>query len=207
MSESADVDLIEIRRSPPKERADASRNRLRILTAAAELFGEHGVDGVSLDAIAAAAGVGKGTVFRRFGSKANLAAALLDAQDSELQARILFGPPPLGPGAPAAERILAFIQAYLELLFRNLELVRLSETAAPSARYQVGSYQFWRRHLALLIAEARPELDAEIAAHALLAPLGADLQYALAGAGHSPDRIAPTLVRLVADLLGCEDTR
>ncbi|GAA1990080.1 TetR/AcrR family transcriptional regulator [Kitasatospora viridis] len=207
MSDSAELDLIEIRRSPPKERADASRNRVRILDAAARLFGEHGVDGVSLDAIAAAAGVGKGTLFRRFGSKANLAAALLDAQDSELQTRILFGPPPLGPGAPADQRIIAFVQAYLELLFRNLELVRLSETAAPSARYQVGSYQFWRRHLALLVAEARPELDAEIVAHALLAPLGADLQHSLAVSGHSPDRITPTLVRLVADLLGARPTQ
>jgi Bacterial regulatory proteins, tetR family len=61
---------IELGRTEPlRERADAARNRLRILDAAARLFAELGVDAVSLDAVAAEAGVGKGTVFRRFGDK------------------------------------------------------------------------------------------------------------------------------------------
>ncbi|NUP35066.1 MAG: helix-turn-helix transcriptional regulator, partial [Streptomycetaceae bacterium] len=62
---------------PRRERADAVRNRRRILDAAAELFAAHGVEQVSMDAIATAAGVGKGTLFRRFGDRAGLAAALL----------------------------------------------------------------------------------------------------------------------------------
>ena len=87
--------------TPPRERADAARNRRRILDAAAALFAELGVDGVSLDAVAAAAGVGKGTVFRRFGDKSGLAAALLDERERELQAALLSGPPPLGSGCAA----------------------------------------------------------------------------------------------------------
>src|SRR4051794_25426604 len=143
------------------ERADARRNRLRVLEAADRLFTEHGVKNVSLDAIAAAAGVGKGTVFRRFGDRAGLAVALLDEREQELQARILTGTPPLGPGAPAVDRVTAFLDAYLDLLDRHVELFTDSENASDGARYRIGSYHLWHRHLALLIEEARPDLDAD----------------------------------------------
>ena len=59
------------------ERADAARNRERILCSAARLFSERGADCVSMDDVALDAGVGKGTVFRRFGSRAVLAQAVL----------------------------------------------------------------------------------------------------------------------------------
>ncbi|WDV51181.1 helix-turn-helix domain containing protein [Streptomyces coeruleorubidus] len=186
---------------PPRERADAARNRSRILTVAAELFAEHGVDGVSLDVIAARAQVGKGTLYRRFGSKAGLAAALLDEQDKELQRRILFGPPPLGPGTDAATRITAFFDAYLALLDANLELVRLSETAAPGVRYQVGSYRVWQRHLAVLLAAARPGADAEVTAHLLLATLDADLHHALRRSDFGLDLIRSALRGLIQKVL------
>ncbi|MCQ4041474.1 TetR/AcrR family transcriptional regulator [Streptantibioticus rubrisoli] len=202
--------LIKIGSRPPagriRERSDAARNRSRILSVAARLFAEHGVGEVSLDAIAGAAGVGKGTLFRRFGSKAGLAAALLDAQDSALQERIMFGPPPLGPGAAASGRITAFFDAYLELLEDNLELIRLSETAAPGARYRVGSYQFWRRHLAVLLAEACPELDAEVTAHLLLAPVTADLHHALRAAEFTPQRIRASVTALIHRFVGATDS-
>jgi AcrR family transcriptional regulator len=159
---------------PPRERADAARNRQKVLAAAAKLFREEGVEAVSMDAIAAQAGVGKGTLFRRFGDKSGLVAALLDDKERELQHRILFGPAPLGPGAPAAERVQAFVAAYADYLFEQLALLRTSETARPGARYRIGAYRFWRLHLALLIAEARPGHDADYLAHALLAPLGAE---------------------------------
>ncbi|MFC4119220.1 TetR/AcrR family transcriptional regulator [Nonomuraea zeae] len=159
---------------PVQERADAARNREKVLAAAARLFAAKGVEGVSMDAIAAEAGVGKGTLFRRFGDKSGLAVALLDARESELQQRILSGPPPLGPGAPAAERLAAFTAAYLDYLFAHLDLVRLSETASPGARYRIGAYRFWHRHAAILLAESRPGCDADVLAHTLLAAMGAE---------------------------------
>jgi AcrR family transcriptional regulator len=58
-------------------RADAERNRLRIIAAARELFAERGLD-VSLDDIAAHAGVGVGTVYRRFPDKEALIDALFE---------------------------------------------------------------------------------------------------------------------------------
>ena len=81
----------------PVERADARRNRLAVLCAAERLFAAHGVGNVSMEAVAAAAGVGKGTLFRRFGDRAGLARALLDESERRLQDGFLHGPPPLGP--------------------------------------------------------------------------------------------------------------
>lgn len=159
---------------PPRERADAARNRLKVLAAAARLFRERGVDGVSMDAVAAEAGVGKGTLFRRFGDRSGLAVALLDERERELQEAILSGPPPLGPGAAAAERLAAFVDSYLDYLLAHLDLVRMSETASPGARYRIGAYRFWHRHVAFLLAEAHPGCDADPLAHALLAPLAAE---------------------------------
>jgi AcrR family transcriptional regulator len=160
-----------LRAPPPRERADAARNRASVLTAAARLFAEHGVAGVSMDQVAAAAGVGKGTVFRRFGDKAGLAAALLDTRERELQEAILHGPPPLGPGADPADRLAAFAAAYLDYLLGHLELVRMSETAAPGARYRIGAYRFWHRHVAILLSGAP---DPDYAAHAFLAAVAAE---------------------------------
>lgn len=174
---------------------------MKILHAARTLFASHGVGNVSIDAIAARAGVGKGTVFRRFGSKAGLASALLNDRDRELQAAILSGPPPLGPSAPPRERILAFFDAYLELLENNVELVFMSETSSPGARYQIGSYVFWRHHLTVLLVEFDPTLDARCTAHALLSLVSADLHLALRADDIDRDRARRVILQLLARAL------
>jgi AcrR family transcriptional regulator len=183
------------------ERADARRNRLRVLEAADRLFTEHGVKNVSLDAIATEAGVGKGTVFRRFGDRAGLAVALLDEREHELQAKILSGPPPLGPGAPPVVRVLAFLDAYLDLLDRHVALFMDSENASDGARYRIGSYHLWHRHLSHLIESAQVDLDADYTAHVLLAPLAADLHNALRTQGFELDRMKAGLQAVVKNLL------
>ena len=183
------------RTSPPKERADAARNRALVLDAAARLFATHGVEAVSMDAIAAEAGVGKGTLFRRFGDKAGLATALLDARERSLQERMLSGPPPLGPGAAACARLLAFVSAYLDYVLAHLDLVRMSEAAG---RYQIGAYRFWHRHTTILLTEARHP-DPVAAAHALLATLSAaHISGVLAELG--PSRVCSAVSDLVSRL-------
>ncbi|MET8908979.1 TetR family transcriptional regulator [Micromonospora sp. NPDC004551] len=195
------AELVELRTTPPRERADAARNRAAVLDAAAALFREHGVEGVSMEAVAAAAGVGKGTLFRRFGDKAGLATALLDTQERTLQEAILFGPAPLGPGPagaspPARDRLHAFVEAYLDYLLGHLDLVRISETAAPGARYRIGAYRFWHRHVTLLLA-GRPDPAAD--AHALLATLAAEhVRAVLDDIG--ADRLRAATLRLAAAL-------
>ncbi|XVV06515.1 TetR/AcrR family transcriptional regulator [Actinosynnema sp. CA-248983] len=190
-----DHELLVLRASRPKERADAARNRAAVLDAAAALFREHGVDAVSMDAIATAAGVGKGTLFRRFGDKAGLAAALLDEQERALQEAVLTGTPPLGPGAEREERVRAFVEAYLDYLLPHLALIRMSETAAPGARYRIGAYRFWHRHLALLLPGPDPDADA----HTLLAALSAEHVHAVLP-DLGPDRVRRAALRL-ADAL------
>jgi AcrR family transcriptional regulator len=66
-------------------RSDAERNRVRILEAAARVFAERGLD-VSLDDIAAAAGVGVGTVYRRFPNKDALIDALFEDKIAGVEA-------------------------------------------------------------------------------------------------------------------------
>src|SRR5690606_26004111 len=108
---------------PPTERADAARNRRAILDATAALLAEHGAAGVTMDRVAAAAGVGKGTIFHRFGSRAGLLYELVAEGAVERMAAVSSGPPPLGPGAPATDRLLAFFDAMTTLVTDDVELI------------------------------------------------------------------------------------
>ncbi|GCE01652.1 TetR/AcrR family transcriptional regulator [Embleya hyalina] len=193
------VDLDLLRTPPPRERADAARNRAAILEAAAALFAEHGVESVSMDQIATAAGVGKGTLFRRFGDKSGLATALLDTRERALQEAILGGPPPLGPGAPAEDRLAAFLDAYVDYLLEHLDLIRMSETSTPGARYRIGAYRFWHRHVAILLPAKTP--DPTYTAHALLAPLSAEHVTALLPE-LGPTRIREGVLHLAESTIG-----
>src|SRR5215218_3236990 len=83
-----------------RERADATANRHRILCAAQRLLAEHGVEALTMQAVATEAGVGKGTVFHRFGDRDGLTGALIDEYMRAFQDDFLRGAPPLGPGAP-----------------------------------------------------------------------------------------------------------
>ena len=145
---------------PPRERADAARNRLRILEAAAELVDERGIEHVSMDDVARAAGVGTGTLYRRFGDRAGLALALLDEHTREFQDALISGPPPLGPGVPAAERLRAFGEGYLDLLERHAELLVVAEP--PGAHRRRRPVRALRTHLAILLREAAPHVDARV---------------------------------------------
>jgi TetR/AcrR family transcriptional regulator, Clp-modulated transcription factor len=68
------------------KRADAQRNRARILSVAEECFSESGLD-VSMDAIAKRAGLGPGTLYRHFPTRDALVAALLESRHAELDLR------------------------------------------------------------------------------------------------------------------------
>src|SRR3981189_2590274 len=98
-----------------RERADAAANRVRILEAAVRVLADRGAERTSIDAVACEAGVGKGTIFRRFGDRSGLFQALLDQHPRTFQAAFMFGPPPLGPGAPAEDRLAAFLDGLLDL--------------------------------------------------------------------------------------------
>lgn len=184
------------------ERADAARNRARVLTAAAGLFRARDPRTITMDDVARAAGVGRATLYRRYPDVGSIAEALLDEHERALQARLLGGEPPLGPGAPAAERLAAFYAAMIELLEAHLPLVIGADAGA--ARLSVGSYGFWRAHVRALVAEsgAPSTADPDALVDALLAPLAAEVyQYQRERAGLRPERITAALGLLARRML------
>jgi AcrR family transcriptional regulator len=138
------------------------------MEAASALVDEHGIAGVSMEAVARAACVGTGTLYRRFGDRSGLAIALLDEHTREFQDGLISGPPPLGPGADAVERLQAFGHAYLDLLERHADLIA---AATSTGREGPGPHSLNLAHVTLLVREAAPQLDAEYTAEALLAVL------------------------------------
>jgi len=110
--------------APPAERADAARNRLHLLATAREMLAEQGADQLTMDGLAERAGLGKGTVFRRFGTRAGIFQALLDDAERTFQEQVLSGPPPLGPGAAPLDRLIAYGQARIGFLTENREIAR-----------------------------------------------------------------------------------
>lgn len=152
----------------PVERADAARNRRALLQAAAELMGGCGLEALTMDAVAAKAGVGKGTVFRRFGSREGLMASLLNHREEEWQAGVLSGPPPLGPGAPPMDRLLAFGASRLRL---HLDQAALIEAAGRTWGENPAVLGFAALHVRLLLAELGVTGNLPYLANALIAPL------------------------------------
>jgi AcrR family transcriptional regulator len=162
------------------ERADAARNRERILGAARDLIAQKGVREITLEQVAKAAGVGRATLFRRFPDRAALLLALLDEHERGLQDAILEGDPPLGPGAGRGRRLMAFAEALFDLTHEHVELLLGSETTAPLARMRTGAYAVWHLHLAGLLRELRPEADSDVLADLILGLYDAELQQFLA---------------------------
>jgi len=170
------------------ERADAARNRAVLIEAARAMISEMGVDKITMDALAERSGLGKGTVFRRFGTRAGIFMALLDAGERGFQARVLSGPPPLGPGAEPLERLVAFGRARLRFLQENREIARAAlggRAAVPSGPPATMS----QRHIRMLLQQAGVDAaDLDILAMQLNAALDVPLLlYTPSGAGEQRD--------------------
>ncbi|MEV4416531.1 helix-turn-helix domain-containing protein [Catellatospora sp. NPDC049609] len=165
------------------ERADAARNRHAILRAAEELLAQHGPERVSLDAVAARAGVGKGTVFRRFGNRTGLFQELLAERAARLGEAIDSGPPPLGPGAAPTERILSFLDELADLAAKNITLIAAHEQACAADKHQDPTYRRWHDHVVGLIKQIRPEADAEFLGHLMLGSFDGELVRRITGQG------------------------
>lgn len=152
----------------PQERRDAARNREALLVAAQELIDQCGVDSVTMEAVAGRAGVGKGTVFRRFESREGLMGAVLNRSEMAFQAAILSGPPPLGPGAEPMERLLAFGHTRLDL---NRLHGRLIVASGRAGARSYAALSFAAMHVRYLLGELGVHGNVAFLATALLAPL------------------------------------
>lgn len=201
-----------------RERADAIRNRRAILAATEELLATHRPQDISMEQVAATAGVGKGTVFHRFGNRMGLMHALMYERAHALEEAVRGGPPPLGPGAPARDRLLAFIDAVVEVVSRNkslmAELARSGLADPPAARAAIQDrdehpvYWFWHGHVSALISAQRPGADADLIAHLMLGAIHSEPVLAQLAAD-GPERLGAAMRALagaVLDAPGAEPT-
>jgi len=185
----------------PQERGDAARNRLLLLDAARRLIAERGAEAVTMDEIAAAAGVGKGTLFRRFGSRAGLMMVLLDEDERALQQAYLFGPPPLGPAAPPLERLLAYGRERLNFVRAHGELLNVANSDREMRYGPVVMLN--HRHVRVLLAAAATTGDLDAQADALLALLEPDyLEHQLIDLGRTLQQVAESWESLARKLCG-----
>lgn len=140
---------------PRAERADAARNREHLLATVRAMIAEDGPEKVTMDALAERAGLGKGTVFRRFGTRAGIFRAVLDDAEHRFQEQVLYGPPPLGPGADPRERLIAYGRARIGLLRSNHAVVRaaMDRPGTPAAAVSMSP-----AHVRMLLRQADPPL-------------------------------------------------
>jgi AcrR family transcriptional regulator len=185
---------------PRGERADAARNRQHLLATARLMLAEAGADKLTMDGLAERAGLGKGTVFRRFGTRAGIFQALLDDDERGFQERVLSGPPPLGPGAPPLDRLVAYGRARVDFLMAHREIARaaLDGSAPVPAGAQTPLSQV---HIRVLLGQVElGDADLDLLSVQLTAALDGPLLLYLSSA--EPDGAAAgRLARSWADLI------
>jgi AcrR family transcriptional regulator len=169
---SADTRGLPLPQEERPERGDASRNRRLLLDTARRLIAERGAEAVSMDELARSAGVGKGTVFRRFGSRAGLMMELLDEDERASQQAFMFGRPPLGPAAPPLERLVAFGRERIRFAHDHHKLLSAANRD-PRTRHNAVAAVL-RTHVRWLLESAGTTGDLEAQTNALLALLDAD---------------------------------
>lgn len=171
---------------PHAERADAARNRRVLLATARDMLAEQGADRITMDGLAERAGLGKGTVFRRFGTRAGIFQALLDDHERDFQGRVLSGPPPLGPGAAPLDRLIAYGRARIDFLVEHREIARAaldgSQPVPAGAQTPMS-----RAHIRYLLREMRlGAAEPDVLALQLTAALDGPLLLYLSDAADSP---------------------
>ncbi|MEU9862464.1 TetR/AcrR family transcriptional regulator [Streptomyces sp. NPDC047971] len=183
----------------PTERADAARNRLRILGAARHLLATDGFADLSLDAVAREAGVGVGTVYRRFHNRAGLVYALIEDNETRFQEdfRRHCGDAILS----AHDRLRAFLHGMADLVDDNRELLLLAEASAPAGRYSSAPFRRHHEQITGMVAELAPGADAAYLADLLLMAYTPGLfDHQRTERGWDVDRIKHGLDTLIAGI-------
>ncbi|KAB1141428.1 TetR/AcrR family transcriptional regulator [Streptomyces luteolifulvus] len=186
-----------------RPRKDAARNREAVLAAADALFVRcESPEDVTMADIAAAAGVGKGTLFRAFGDRAGLLRALYEARLEPIRQAVEVGPPPLGPATPPRDRVPALLDAVLCFKLDNRRLALALEEGGSSSPYRAEHYGRWHSLLRAVLEQVPGLTDSDFTAHALLAATRADLVEHLAGEERIPrERMRSQLANFVTSVL------
>ncbi|MER7659995.1 TetR/AcrR family transcriptional regulator [Streptomyces sp. NPDC096193] len=165
-----------------KPRADATRNREAVLAAADTLFARcASPEAVTMADIAAAAGVGKATLFRGFGDRTGLIHALYEMRLAPLRHAAEQGESPLGPATPPLRRVPALLDALLCFKIDNRHLALALEGTGGDSPYAAEHYERWHGTLRAALEHIPGLTDSEFTAHALLAATRADLVEHLVG--------------------------
>ncbi len=195
---------------PRHERRDAMEHRQRILQVAQHLFALHGVGAVSMHQIAKAAGIGQGTLYRRYAHKGELCMDLLCERHERLVEDIaaLFEKTKNSPILERLEGVMAQCIAFLEeqgALLGPVAFIEMQETLCSDvpSRLQDTPFYVWLHQLfAELLTEAVErgelvDLDITFTADAILATLN-PMFYRLQRQerGLSPERILQGLRRI-----------
>ncbi len=187
----------------PARRGRPPFPRELVLEAADALFADADAPRtVSMDDVAAAAGVGKGTLFRAFGSRDGLLDALFAARLVELRAAVESDDGPLGPQTPALERILAILDELLTFKLENPHLMRAREVAGAGL-LQSAHYVWMHQTLQGMVERTgSPAADhAGYTAHVLLGALRVDLLDELLATGDAPEEIRRAQAALARRML------
>ncbi|HVA81302.1 MAG TPA: TetR/AcrR family transcriptional regulator [Candidatus Binataceae bacterium] len=149
--------------------------RERILESASILFAEREFDRVLVDEVAARARVGKGSVYRRFGSKEELYVAVVIAGFHELQGQILAA---LRQAQSTREKIATIVRHALRFFWARRQFFALLRDPQALPRDQARAYRAQRRNLARMLSEVlregaergaiRADLDTRLAAESVL---------------------------------------
>ncbi|MFI6850102.1 TetR/AcrR family transcriptional regulator [Kitasatospora sp. NBC_00085] len=184
------------------ERADALRNREAVLAAADTLFAaSSSPHGVSMDDIAAAAGVGKGTLFRRFGDRAGLIGAVI-ASRLEPPRQAVQEAQDAAASSPR-QRVLDLLDAALRFKIENRNLMSAAEDAGLSSPYQAAQYAWWHETLRAALDQVSGVRAADFTAHALLAAIRADLvAHLIDDQKMTPEALRSSLAAHVDNVLG-----
>ena len=163
-------------------RADAVKNRALLLATAKRLFAEQGVAEVTMSAVADAAGVGKGTLYRNFENKLELSMAMLDEDQRDLQDRALKR---MRDSNDRLDCLRWFIGEVVQFTERNSELL----CASGGDQGAIGSlahpaHWWWRTTIRGLVAQIDPSCNADYISDALFIWLDVHNIYFLRQARH-----------------------
>lgn len=189
------------------ERSDAAANRALILSTAERLFRERGVENVCMAEIAEVAGVGKGTLYRRFAHKGELCLSLMDTQLTDFQDSMLARFQSLTErGVPFLEQLAQFLESLAEFTENHSPLLHeVARQGMVQEGVQMNLPHFWQYITvrALLRSAARhgelvDDLDLDYLGEALLAPLQVDyFRFQRQVRGYSTARIGVGLRSMV----------
>lgn len=177
-----------------RERSDAREHHCLILETAQRLFSKHGVHTVSMHQIAKTAGIGQGTLYRRYAHKGDLCLDILQEYSRVMKEQISAFLD-RNRDLPASERLGGLIDRFIDALEEKSELISVLETKSdhndPRGNFfHSPMYLFFRDKIGGLLAEiaaagvsvgpgpdsgADSPFDAELAAHAVIcsmSPIG-----------------------------------